>query len=397
MCVMVTIAPVKIPAEPRPATARLRIKSLELGAPEVVFRDLLRSRAREGGMFHLERLALNLSIDVIGNVVLDHRLSSQSKPNHLTTALRSQLSWCTTGAETNPFEHLNMVRSIVHAYNTYRIDSYISRELESRYDAVQQKARSKSVVDLALKSYLAEQPTEQKTTAMDSTLKAFVRSQIKLFLLAGHDTTSATAVYIFYLLSEYPSILACVREEHTNIFGSDVDATRSILASKPQLLNQLPLTLAVIKEALRLFPQAPTARAGQPSYYLFGEAGVQFPTEGCLVWGNHHGIHHNPRYWPRVEEFVPERWLVPEGDVLYPTKDAWRGFERGPRNCIGQELALTELKIMLVMTLREFEIVDAYAEWDARKGRRKTPNVNGERAFQIIRGGGIQVVSFLVV
>ena len=357
----------------------------------VVFRNLLRERAKrkKNDIFQLEKLALNLSIDIIGKVVLDHKLNSQTAPNQLTSALRRQLSWCTVGIETNPLEHLNVVRPLVHWYNTYRMDSYISRELESRYDLALDKPKSKSVVDLALKSYLAERsPPQQKATAMDATFRKFVRSQIKLFLLAGHDTTSATSVYVFYLLSKHPSVLARVREEHTAIIGRDCNTTPSLLASTPHLLNQLPLTLAVIKEALRLFPQASTARAGDPSFVLFAQDGCEFPTEDCLVWGNHHGIHHNPRYWPRVEEFLPERWLVAEGDPLYPTKDAWRAFERGPRNCLGQELALTELKIILVMTLREFEIADAYQEWDARKGNTNPPQVDGERAFQIIRGGG---------
>ena len=46
----------------------------------------------------------------------------------------------------------------------------------------------------------------------------------------------------------------------------------------------------------------------------------------------------------------------------------------GPRNCIGQELATVELKLILVMTVRDLDVVPAYRE-DATK-------LFGEAAYQ---------------
>ncbi len=59
------------------------------------------------------------------------------------------------------------------------------------------------------------------------------------------------------------------------------------------------------------------------------------------------------QYWgPDAKEFKPERWLEPTFDVP-PT--AYRPFERGPRNCIGQELALLEFRVVLALTARRFD------------------------------------------
>lgn len=52
-------------------------------------------------------------------------------------------------------------------------------------------------------------------------------------------------------------------------------------------------------------------------------------------------------------------------------KDSWRPFERGPRACIGQELALLEMKIILAMTLRDYTFKPDYEEWDRKLGREK--------------------------
>jgi hypothetical protein len=49
---------------------------------------------------------------------------------------------------------------------------------------------------------------------------------------------------------------------------------------------------------------------------------------------------------------------------------------------------MTEIKTMLVLTVREFDITDAYDEWDRLKGNPKGWNVNGERAYMIHKGSG---------
>lgn len=74
------------------------------------------------------------------------------------------------------------------------------------------------------------------------------------------------------------------------------------------------------------------------------------------------------------------------GDPLYPVKGAWRPFEFGPRNCVGQELAMLEIRVVLALTVREFDFSDAYAEWD-RCNPGKGGRVGGERGYQVLLGG----------
>ena len=363
----------------------------------VVFRDLLRERASKNELFQLEELGLKLSMDLTGRIVMDHKFSCQRRDNVMVTALQRQIRWSTFSIDPNPLEQVNVLRPLVHWYNTHKMNLYLSRQLDLRYSNTQLEAiKGKSVVDLALKSHVSNSPSTGKATSatssmIDAEFKELLMSQIKIFLLAGHDTTSASAVYMYHLLAKHPSILALVQEEHISVFGPDTNALPNILASNPYTLNEIPVTLAVIKETLRLFPPAATVRAGQPDFFLFNSSSkTPFPTEKCLVWSSHYALHRNPRYWVRPDAFMPERWLVSEGDPLYPVKDAWRPFEKGPRSCIGQEVAIAELKVILALTVRELRIEDAYKEWDLQKGtaERERAGVEGERAYQYIRNGG---------
>ncbi len=353
-----------------------------------IFRDLLRKHAVEGDIFRLEDHALNVAIDVVGRAAMDVRFNSQTSYCDMTTALREQVPWCSFGIELSPFAFLNPIRPIARRWNTYRMNRWIVPRLEARYSSNRGTVSSKSVIDLALNTYHEEIAvnSDKGTTGMDTMFRAFATSQLKLFVFAGHDTTASTICYVYHNLWRSPSALARIREEHDSVFGRSIEAAEMMIQNDPHILNALPFTIAVIKETLRLFPVVTTTRQGIPDFILTDSEGRQFPTDKCLVWGNHHGLHRNPRYWPKPDQFLPERWLVAERHPLYPVKNAWRPFEFGPRTCIGQELAMMEMKMILVMTIRELNVEGAFSEWDQLHPRKGIKEVRGERAYQMILG-----------
>lgn len=271
------------------------------------------------------------------------------------------------------------------------MDNYLSKKLQLRYakkTSALDSSGGKTIVDLAFKGYMQNSMTKASTQSVEAMFHQSIMSQMKLFIFGGHDTTASTMCYMWLLLSRNPSVLQKLRVEHDSVFGPKITEAVSMLSSQPHLLNQLPYTLAVIKETLRLFPVASSPRAGRADFSIMDSKDRQYPTEKCLVWSNHHGLHNNPLFWPQAEVFLPERFLVEEGHALHPARNSWRPFESAPRGCIGQELALTELKAFLVTTAREFDIRDAYEQWDQASGNRRkgVKTVNGERAFQVQMG-----------
>ena len=237
------------------------------------------------------------------------------------------------------------MRPLLQWHNSYRMNSHLSQELDHRFKISQtgEKRLTKSIIDLALETYTAEKPRDE-LDGMDATFKKFAMSQVKLFLFSGHDTTSSSICYVFYLLSTHQSALDSVRREHDAVFGSPLEQRKEKLEREPFLINQLPFTLAVIKESLRLFPPLSSPRAGEPGFHVKDTDGHSFPTEGFLIWSISQAMHRDPEFWPQPDTFLPERWLVGAGDTLAPAKGAWRPFEYGPRNCIGHELIRCNLR-----------------------------------------------------
>ncbi|MCJ1248455.1 hypothetical protein MMC30_005673 [Trapelia coarctata] len=356
-----------------------------------VYVDILREHVRKGDVFSLDEVTLWFTMDVIGIVSLNSRLNSQRKYNALASAMRSQVLWHCMDDELNPFIRWNPVRPIVQWWNGRKMNNYISEELDKRFAELQgrsknQDSSSRSIIDLALESYMAANPSLDASKGMDKSFKAWAITQIRLFLFAGHDSTSSTICYIYYLLSHHPDCLARLRAEHDAVFGTDLSKAANLLIAQPHLINQLPYTLAVLKESLRLFPPASAMRGGRPDVSLQDPNGNTYPTAGSNVWILHHVLQRNPEYWKDPDAFIPDRWLVGPEDAYYPAKGAWRPFEFGPRNCVGQTLVTLDVRVVLVMTVREFEIKDAYEEWDRLHPTHEIKTVRGERCYQVSQG-----------
>lgn len=324
--------------------------------------------------------------------IRDAHFDAQKSPNDFVSALREQILWLPTGSQLNPLQRLNLIRPFAQMYYNRRMDRYLSHEIDRCFashkvdtENALSGRKPNTIIGLALDKYLEQQPESESLSNMSATFKEFALSQMKGLILAGHGTTSNTLCFIYYLLSTNPLTLQRIREEHDSMFSIDINQTSSIIIERPHILNQLPYTLAVIKETLRLFPADSSPRQGDVGYSLT-EGGHQYPTEGCMLWCVHQAMHRDPRYWPEPDTFIPDRWIVSKDDPLHPTKGAWRAFEFGPRNCIGQELAMLEMKLALALTIRKFDFSARFEEWEQINRKRGPKTINGESAYQALRG-----------
>ncbi|KAH7558624.1 hypothetical protein BM1_04761 [Bipolaris maydis] len=242
---------------------------------------------------------------------------------------------------------------------------------------------SSSIVTAILQGYLFD---HGPAASLNKQFRSIVSSQIRLFLFAGHDTTGSTLAYCYFLLSKHPAALQRIRAEINDIYGtSHCRDVATAIRDDPPSLNRLIYTLCVIKEALRLYPPASAIREGKPDLVMVDESGRTFPSAECNVWHIHLLLQRNSKYWKDPHEFKPERWLTKPGEALYPPKGGWRPFEFGARNCIGQTLAIFELKIVLAMTVGQFDIIPGYDDWDQTHPNPCIRTVLGNRAYQNTR------------
>lgn len=200
---------------------------------------------------------------------------------------------------------------------------------------------------------------------------ARIESNATVLILAGSETTSSALSGILFALLKNPDKLARLTKEVRSAFRSDSDITLDSV-------QRLPYLLACINEGLRWYPPA-----------MHG-----FPrevTKGGVVISGHHIPEHTivaawqwsvsrcPEYYIEPDNFHPERFMENveikfSGDRL----DAVQPFSLGPRNCIGKNLAYTEMRLVISRLVYDFDMEldkssenwlkgqPAYHVWDKR-------------------------------
>jgi cytochrome P450 len=167
-----------------------------------------------------------------------------------------------------------------------------------------------------------------------------ILSETRLFVIAGHESTSNALCWTLYLLSQHPDYLRRVRDELKGVVGEGPLGC-SHFAS-------LTLTRQIIEESLRLYP---------PFWLLDrialadDRAGDVSVPKGTTIIAFIYGAHRAPTYWRAPDDFLPERF---NDDRSIRLDFHYLPFGRGPRGCIGSSHAMLQMLITLNGILRRY-------------------------------------------
>jgi retinoid hydroxylase len=175
-------------------------------------------------------------------------------------------------------------------------------------------------------------------------------TQVIFLIHASFDTTTDTVSWAFVELLRHPDLLARVREEVRATTTSTSTAYHDAPISLADL-QQKPLLDAIIKEALRLYPQVHIFLRGAKEDLEFD--GFTIP-RGWLVNLNPAFVHRRPDYFADPGAFNPDRFLVDKEDERTPY--AWIGFGGGMHGCLGEMIARLEIKALATAVLRRFDL-----------------------------------------
>lgn len=177
-----------------------------------------------------------------------------------------------------------------------------------------------------------------------------IRYQINTFLIAGHETTSGMLSFALTYLLKHPDILERARNEVDDVLGRHVD-------EKPTMeqISKLVYTRAILLEALRLWPTAPSfAVAPFQDEVLGGKYEIPAGTFVSVLVPE---LHRDKSVWgDDPEAFRPENFL-PEAEAAR-NPAAYKPFGNGQRACIGRQFAIQEAVLVLGMILQRFDLND---------------------------------------
>jgi cytochrome P450 len=199
--------------------------------------------------------------------------------------------------------------------------------------------RVRAAVDAILFEEIARRRKEPEGTDVLSRLLATglgdqeVRDELITLLIAGHETTATGLAWAFERLLRLPDVLRRLPDDETYLD-------------------------AVIKEVLRVRPVVYEAPRVLDAPLRLG--GYEIPA-GWYAGPSIPLVHHDAAAFPSPEEFRPERFL--DGQQ----SRAWMPFGGGRRFCVGAQLALLEMRVIIREVLRRLELTAPDPAPEARR------------------------------
>jgi cytochrome P450 len=170
-----------------------------------------------------------------------------------------------------------------------------------------------------------------------------LHEEILGMLQQGHDTVGESLAWTWYLLSLHPEIERRLHQEITEVVGDRVPGIAD--------LPRLPYAHRILQESLRVYP---------PVWVIPRDAikddeigGHRIPA-GSTILLSPYITHRHPACWENPEAFDPDRFL-PERSADRP-KLAYFPFGGGPRLCMGVDMAMMEMTLIMVMVARRHRL-----------------------------------------
>ncbi|XP_015865935.3 cytochrome P450 714C2 [Ziziphus jujuba] len=211
----------------------------------------------------------------------------------------------------------------------YLILKVVKEKQEARY--------KKDLLQMVLERAKNGDPHQEATDRI-------VVDNCKNVYLAGYETTAVTATWCLMLLAANQNWQDRVRAEVLQVCKG---------RSTPDydMLNKMKQLTMVIHESLRLYPPATTISREVFKDMKFGDITVP---KGVTIWATVMALHTDPKIWgPDSYKFNPDRFANGIAGACKPPY-LYMPFGVGPRVCLGQNLAMIELKLLLALIVSNF-------------------------------------------
>lgn len=170
-----------------------------------------------------------------------------------------------------------------------------------------------------------------------------VRDEVRTMFIAGHETTATSLGWTWYLLGAFPSVARRLRAELAGVLGGRTPTVAD--------LPNLPYLWRVVQESLRLYPPIWMYLRTAIEDDVIGGYRIR---AGKNIYMSPYIVQRHPDFYENPEGFAPDRF-EPER-----TKD-WHRFQYfpfggGPRKCIGNNFAITEMQLVVATVAQAYEL-----------------------------------------
>lgn len=173
-----------------------------------------------------------------------------------------------------------------------------------------------------------------------------VKGNLMTVLIAGEDTTAHTMTWMIYLLTKYTDYQSKLQDEVDELLGDQKRIHKFNSTSDYKFLE------SVAYETMRLKPVAPIMLF-EP-LEDFETEGYEFKKGSRILMHWRHAATKETNF-TEGKKFYPERWMNTTKCPVH-NSEAYIPFGGGPRFCPGKNLAILEMKLVLSMLFKNFDV-----------------------------------------
>lgn len=182
----------------------------------------------------------------------------------------------------------------------------------------------------------------------------YLRDIVVNFLIAGRDTTAQALSWFFYCLSQNPGVETKIRSEIARKLPELVSG--KIQTPSMEQSNELVYLEAALRETLRLYPSVPVNVKQANKDVVLSDGTFVKKGQGAMI--SSYILARMTHVWGEdAKQFKPERWIDQgTGKIVSASSFKFTAFHAGPRVCLGMNLAMMEMKIVVAMVLSKFHL-----------------------------------------
>ncbi|KAG6943240.1 hypothetical protein JG688_00017704 [Phytophthora aleatoria] len=248
--------------------------------------------------------------------------------------------WLNVGSE-------RLLRNYMVVINEYLMETISTAMNRRRAQEGDYQPVNKDIVSIILESM---EKSGQTITPSDIRDIAFAG------MIAGRDTTADALSWLMHELHHHPRVVKKLREELITKLPQ-FGYSESYVPSMDEV-QDLPYLEATIREVLRLFPPVPII-----PYHCYRDTvfpdGTFIPADSAVLLSPYSTARLESVWGSDASSFVPERFLDTKSEELLKVATTeFAAFSAGSRVCVGRNLAMLELKLVVSCLVSYFRLVE---------------------------------------
>jgi cytochrome P450 len=304
---------------------------------------------------NLSRMLSQLGLDTIGKDCVGTEFDSLKSPGN--NKMLGYLKLFNTSA------NAHLLEIIMHLFPFWLLEALPVKAVQyarNTTDQVRETVQDEAVENMSAQDHGQEKEDVDEDKTMVDCMRRDLLSPEQVvnnaltMVTAGHEEIGTALTWVVYFLIHHKEVQTRLWHDITSALGRDWKEQGFVEDD----FSKLPYLRAVINESLRLRPNVPVIwrESTTPSTLL----DTAIPCYGTVITASTWAINRNVAEWGKdATAFNPDRWL---DDANGGAKSAFSfmTFGQGPRKCIGELYARTQMECVLAALVGNFVFSSAH-------------------------------------